>query len=146
MDVAANSLVEFLQCDKSTIIHLVHPKPVPWTCLATRLSSILDIPIILSGEWIRKVERAIAMMSAATASASHSQSKKAMAAKPLFAIFREKAAIRAEENCLMDAFGLPATTSLRRGLTLSHSLSDALPIGEANVDAWVSYWKQVGFI
>lgn len=48
-------MIDFLDSSE-TVVHLVHPKPVPWPAVFGPFAEFLDIPLMSYGEWLKRLE------------------------------------------------------------------------------------------
>ncbi len=119
------------------ILHLVHPRAVPWRNIITPIAAELGVPLVTYDEWLAALVR--------TAGAEGSvQAVDAMQKNPalrLLDFFR--AGRNVKEG--FEPLGLPhlSTEKARRA---SETLATMPAIGGAEAKAWVAAWRAVGFL
>ena len=113
------------------ILHLVHPRPIPWKSLITPIAQELKATLVPYVEWLTALE-IVAERNAETA--------------------RENPALR-----LLDFFRSSAPAKTRTPLGLyqletkkavgaSETLASMPELGEADVKRWVTAWRASGFL
>ncbi|KAF8581951.1 hypothetical protein K439DRAFT_1662052 [Ramaria rubella] len=132
LHVAASALIE-LRHTSSQFVHLVHPRPVPWTTVIQHVADALHVPVIPYDEWLRRLEA-----SPRTNDALHRNP-----ALHLIDFYRvsstPKDAARVESR---EAMGL-AMYETKISAREAPSLAPAhLPqLGKSDVNQWIGYWR-----
>ena len=54
---AGGAVVDFLHSN-SSVVNLVHPRPVPWNAVMSHFSKYLNIPIVPFSEWMSSLSSA----------------------------------------------------------------------------------------
>lgn len=134
---AAAALSDFRNADPG-VLHLVHPKPATWSSLLKAFSQALNLPIMSYAAWLGKLEQ-----SGANADAEDLEGVPAIR---LLDFFRNLKTLD-NSDADFEAFGFP-TLSAEAALRSSQFLSDEnLPsLGEADVQRWLGYWKNIGYL
>ncbi|EPS94433.1 hypothetical protein FOMPIDRAFT_1038850 [Fomitopsis schrenkii] len=104
---------------KEDIIHLIHPRPVPWSSLAVTTTQELDVALVPYNEWVLKLE----------ALSASGQS--------------EVELLRTDDNA--QALNFPSL-SVTRATQLCPTLRETTPLGANDVKRWLDYWRGIGFI
>lgn len=133
-DVAAAALVDVRNSDEG-VLHIAHPKPVPYMDIMESLAAILDVPLIPRREWVSRLEKA-----------SEEKGPKEQEENPalgLLHVFQVEWA----EGETREALGVPML-GLERVLKESRTLADEglRRLGEKDVKLWVQYWRARGFL
>ncbi|THH14562.1 hypothetical protein EW146_g5781 [Bondarzewia mesenterica] len=138
--LAAAAAVDFRNAE-SSIVHLVHPRPVPWSTLFSALSSELKIPVIPYAEWLARLDKS-AQELAGGMDADDLRHNPALKLLDWY-----HSAFVGGNGRNVDALGFPKL-DMTRALKESPKLaSPDLPMmGEADARLWVRYWKSIGFI
>ncbi|KAK0189809.1 putative aminoadipate reductase [Armillaria mellea] len=132
LDIAFNSEAE-------PVINLVHPKPVPWASIVTQLQHALkeDIPVKSAAEWFEILESQSQMAS--------SEDIQRIPALKLLAFFREMIQGDDGRDDDQESGGLPRFSTLKAEKH-SSTMFNVKSIGSEEVEGWVRYWKEVGFL
>ncbi|KAK0478796.1 putative aminoadipate reductase [Armillaria novae-zelandiae] len=132
LDIAFNSEAE-------PVINLVHPKPVPWASIVTQLQHALkkDIPVKPAAEWFEILESQSQMTS--------SEDIHRIPALKLLAFFREMIQGDDGSDDDQESGGLPRF-STSKAEKHSSTMFNVKSIGSEEVEGWVRYWKEVGFL
>ncbi|KAJ7635327.1 hypothetical protein FB45DRAFT_1057185 [Roridomyces roridus] len=130
VDIAAAAIVEFLGAPSTaTFTHLVNPKPVPWSTLASMIARNLDVPLVPYEKWLSRVEAA-------------GEALEGFRAPRLLSTFR---AFQNSEG-QTDAFGF-AKLDIANALDASETLqSGKCQLGEKDVESWLGYWRSAGLL
>ncbi|KAK0463067.1 putative aminoadipate reductase [Desarmillaria tabescens] len=121
------------------VINLVHPKPVPWASIVTQVRHALkeDISVKPASEWFEILE--------SRSQTASSEDIQRIPALKLLAFFREM--IQGDDSSVDDqeSGGLPRF-STSKAKKCSSTMFNVKSIGSEEVEGWVRYWKEVGFI
>lgn len=132
LDIAFSSEAE-------PVINLVHPKPVSWVSIVTQLQRALkkDIPVKPAAEWFEILESQSQMTS--------SEDIHRIPALKLLAFFREMIQGDDGNDDDQESGGLPRF-STSKAEKHSSTMFNVKSIGSEEVEGWVRYWKEVGFL
>lgn len=141
--IAAQVLVDFTRVnfDGSSIVHLAHPRPVPWSTLADVLSSTLSVPLVPFSEWFLKLEQ---LASNKPDGSGNIEMLRKVSALRLLPILRQMSS--------KTPMGSSALGTLPVDLTKARALSSTLanpsfpPLSSTEVVSWVKYWNRSGFL
>lgn len=139
---AAQALVDFTSAsfDTSNIVHLVHPRSVPWSTIADVLSSTLSVPLVTFPEWFAKLE----LLAAKKPDGSENiEMLRKVSALRLLPILRQMSSKTNRSPTLGTS-----TVDLTRALALSPTLANpSFPqLGSTEVISWVKYWSRLNFL
>ncbi|KAF9544259.1 acetyl-CoA synthetase-like protein [Agrocybe pediades] len=127
----------------STIVHLVHPRPVPWSTLASVLAQELSVPLVHYSEWLEKLESMAKEKEKISDSDITGVGAHGIHALRLLDFYRSLISKMDQGG---NAFGLPRL-SCTQAVKLSDTLSSGIsPLGEEAVRSWLGFWKGIGFI
>ncbi|KAH7929530.1 acetyl-CoA synthetase-like protein [Leucogyrophana mollusca] len=141
LHIAASAFVDLalaLEVPSNHIVHIIHPRPVPWLTLASFLSSELSVALVPYHEWLGKLE------------AQHSedtrlqttllQNLRALRLLPFFKNIAQNA-WRGE------AMGFPKL-DVAQAQAYSTTLADPSlsQLGRGDVVAWIGYWRRNGLL
>lgn len=142
LDIASRVLIE-LRDSNSPFVHLVHPRPAPWSVLADTVSSALRIPLVLYSEWLGRLEE-----SGSIQSEDHDIEESLPAAK-ILPFFRQAAReMEGSEKGGEEAMGL-ATLDISKARKESATMRDGTEvreIGRNEVLLWLEDWRRRGFL
>ena len=124
-EVVGSAIVE-IRNTSSSIIHITHPKPVPWRHIFGRVSQTLGVPVVPFHDWLARLE----------ALATSSEGKEATA----IALMETYRGVDPSASKIMPR------TSNENALRESPTLAAAQPLTEKDIDSWLSYWKSVSLI
>ena len=148
--MAARCMVDFVIANPavgpSTIVHLVHPKPVSLSSVMQIVSDELSVPTVPYEQWLRTLEGIGKSSSGHDGSSFESQAVIDFPALRLLDFYRRVGSVtrsKSDDKNVGEAFGLPCL-SISRALTLSPTLSDndVEMLGENDVKRWLAYWRK----
>jgi len=139
VDTAAAVMVDYLQSSK-LILHLRHPRPVPWSNAIRHFASVLKLPLVSYTDWFTRLDQG------------------------LLSTFDDERVHLLEPGLrLLEFFRLPYDANEPRpdimnklmhevvnanGLSESETLRNpVLPqISKADVEKWIGYWKSARYL
>ncbi|KIJ41947.1 hypothetical protein M422DRAFT_229444 [Sphaerobolus stellatus SS14] len=147
LNIAANGLVDFIdaELEATRVVHLIHPRPVPWARLAEILSTKLEIPLVPFSTWIEELEILSNSMKNSIAPPDRN-------VDPSVELLRQIPALRILSflknmsqlvEISGDAFGFPKL-AVSNAINLSATLSNPglQQLGEKDVGLWLNYWRR----
>lgn len=146
MHIAAEVVVDALELPEKqeyAILHLRHPRPLPWMTMMKHFSGVLRVPIRPYLEWLGKL---------AAVAAGVTDPKTAKQISPALALLDHFRAIEvnpalptdpAKENNGMSTL-LDVEYSCRQSERLRFAATRQFTIED--VEEWVAYWKKTGAI
>jgi len=161
--MAANALVDLIRTGhaeknanftttSSIIAHLIHPRPVAWSSLATTIAGKLDIQLVSFQYWMDKLEKA-AENSNRESNEGHTDIQALLdnPALRLLGFFRslsEKAKDRGTNAFGFYDLAYDNAVRLSPTLSLSEELEEtsSRQLNVDDVKAWLNYWREVGFL
>ncbi|KZT01337.1 uncharacterized protein LAESUDRAFT_717564 [Laetiporus sulphureus 93-53] len=139
IDMAAKALVEFRTATAMpAVVHLVHPRPAPWSMLATNIASDISVPLVSYAEWLSKLGNMV--QESHDESLAEVELLRDMRALRLLPFFKGLA-----PSTGGDALGFPRL-SVERAKALSPTLSAGRPLGVDDVGRWLRHWRDVGMV
>jgi len=143
LHIAAKALVDYRLSggpSSSTVVHLIHPQPTPWSLFAKVIATDVSIELVTFQEWLDKLEKA---GNAETGQEySDIEVMRAIPALRLLPFFRS---IAPKTENSQNALGF-ARLSSESAVRLSPALSSSMALKEEDGKSWLRYWKSVGFI
>ncbi|EJD40551.1 acetyl-CoA synthetase-like protein [Auricularia subglabra TFB-10046 SS5] len=129
LDEAAAALIEMR--DASGILHLVHPRPIPWSTVLATFSKDTGAPLMPWSEWIARL---------AAYGAKGADAARDVPALRLLEFWRSFG-----EGGLsgMSSMELIATDQAEG---VSPTLKDMAPLSAADAGKWLAYWKRAGVL
>ncbi|KAF8629924.1 hypothetical protein AX17_005548 [Amanita inopinata Kibby_2008] len=143
-DLAAAAFADFCKADVGTnIVHLVHPRPVPWSKLASVFAKELDVQLVTLDEWLGQLET-LAQSTQLSHDKEEVEWRTKVPALEILGVF--KSFVERSDKC-MDALGLPRL-SADQAMAASPTLSDPnlRQLDVESVMGWISYWRRTGFL
>ena len=137
MEVAAPAIIEMVDSPTSTsIVHLVHPSPVRWSELMQHISHTLCLPMVPYSRWLAALE----VQSESNNPNTLADSSPAL---KLLGFFQYSSTRKNSTSNFLEP-----SVSCRGALDVSETLRNArsTPLGLKDVEAWLCYWRSVGFI
>jgi hypothetical protein len=122
------------------IIHLSHPRPVPWSRIAEFLSRTFNIPLTSYRDWLTRLDVSAGKMSV-SAGKSEVDSNPALRLLHYFRVLESEA----KPNISKEALGLPRL-DISEGTKVSAALRDAETLTNMDVAHWVNGWEKAGFL
>lgn len=135
-DTAAATIVD-VRTSPSPFVHLVHPKPVPFSTLITPIAASLGVPTVPYAEWLAKLEKVLD-----DTSASPVEAARANPALRLVDFYRSSAIVDDPDKEAFLTTRLEVTRMVNASQTLGNP--DLPSLGTADADRWLSYWRHVG--
>ena len=123
--------------DASPVVHIAHPKPVPWNTIVDSVSEILDVPIVPYSQWFSKLEQAA---TAALESGLSATSPK----YPAFHLLHFYRSQQSSDNQNMESDAITgANLDLAAAKSSSGIMADAnlAQLNSSSVAQWLSYLK-----
>jgi len=135
LHIAASALIELRHTSRE-FVHLVHPRPVPWTAVNEHIADALDVPIISYDKWLHLLQ-----VSPTTDEALHRNP-----AIHLVGFYRVSAipkdTRRVEER---EAMGLAMYKTMGTVADApSLSPENLKQLGKEDVNRWIGYWRSKG--
>ncbi|KAJ7192838.1 acyl transferase domain-containing protein, partial [Mycena pura] len=135
IDTAAAAVVDMLGTMNETL-HLVHPQPTTWRAVMQPLATALGVPLVPYAEWFARLK--------ATADFAGHGARSLEALKMLDFFQQGLRPIPVRES-----MGLAPKVAMYKGTRASQTLQgdDAqVPLGAEDVEKWVHYWREIGFL
>jgi hypothetical protein len=116
------------------VLHLTHPRQIPWTLLVKPIADDLGVPMVTYSEWLGRLSE--------RAADNHSEDDKASAnpALQLLEFFQ-----RASPDPNREPLGL-ARLDNQLALQVSSSLKGSAPLKPEDARRWVEAWRERGFL
>lgn len=141
LDLASRVIVD-LRDSTSSIVHLVHPKPISWSDFARTVSSELHVPLVPYSEWLRLLgERTLSPD-------NDSGAEEALPAAKILSFFRQAASGMEDSRDGKEAMGL-ATLDISRAMSESVTMrndGEMRKIGVEEVKLWLENWIRQGYL
>ena len=119
------------------ILHLVHPRPAPWSTLISAIANDLGVPLVEYKKWLSALENHVPSGS--------SNEVEAMAANPalhLLSFFKAQEAAISSET---EPMGL-VKLSTEKSTQVSVALANLPELDAERAAGWVAAWKKAGFL
>ncbi|KAF8066748.1 hypothetical protein FPV67DRAFT_1496289 [Lyophyllum atratum] len=136
---AASALVE-MRHSSAMFLHLVHPTATSWSQIFGPLSQLMGVPLVPYSKWLVALEASESSEDGKAANASVDNP-----ALRLLDFFRSADKPLPSDDA--EAFGFPrleTEVAIHAAPSLCHS--KLLPLGRGDVESWLRYWKQIGFL
>ncbi|KAH9917018.1 uncharacterized protein B0H18DRAFT_1123857 [Fomitopsis serialis] len=126
------------------VVHLAHPRPVPWHALALAVCATLAVPLVPYRAWLERLE-AQAAVYASQSAAAQADTIRGLRALHLLPMFRGMAQNEGQERRM--ALGLAdMDVSLAKGASPTLADPDVRQLGAEDVTRWAAYWRKVGLL
>lgn len=122
---------------------MVHPKPVQANLVSRAFSSTLRIPLIPYIEWLDLLETRAQV---ASTIGTDSDDLREIPALKMPHFFRTMKAGWEQNGSGREAWGLPSLDFTRAFEASSVLRQNVRPIDEAEVERWIGYWGNRGFL
>ncbi|KAF8626806.1 hypothetical protein AX17_006463 [Amanita inopinata Kibby_2008] len=140
-DMGAAAFADFRHANLTTnIVHLVHPRPVPWSRLAAAFSEELEVPMVTFEEWYSRLEK-LACSQWETGDVEQQKKVPALRLLDFFKSFGNGSS--------RDVMGaVMGRVSMDQALAYSPTLAKCSwrQLDEYDVRKWISYWRQMGHL
>ncbi|TBU23410.1 acetyl-CoA synthetase-like protein [Dichomitus squalens] len=133
---AAKAFAEMRRSPES-VLHLVHPHPVPWHALLAPIAEELGVPLVPYTQWLEKLEGSVEH-----GSAEEVEAMKANPALRLLPFYKAQAGTMTPDR---EAMGL-VFISTEKAVRVSESLAKMPQLGAERARMWLAAWKRSGFI
>ena len=128
---------------QSDVLHLVHPKPTPWSSIIKAFSRELGLPTSSFSEWLERLENAYTnMQNESSDAAAVERYLRENPALSLINYFRNK---KQANGPFAESFRI-AEIGNNNAVEASQALREAEAINDDSVRRWVSYWRKTGFL
>ncbi|KAI0917633.1 Type I Iterative Polyketide synthase (PKS) [Taiwanofungus camphoratus] len=123
------------------VLHIRHPRPVPWAAVMGHLAAALRVSIVPYAEWVTRLERSLGAADTGTA-------KYVERGTRLLQWFRMAVDGGAVHRAAKEDNGLTHVLSVDEACRASRTLGDGhLPqLGQRDVETWLAYWRSVGHL
>ncbi|EIN05387.1 acetyl-CoA synthetase-like protein [Punctularia strigosozonata HHB-11173 SS5] len=145
LDGAANAMLDFTLADAQTtpgVLHLAHPRPIPWTMVMKHVSERLNVPLVPYERWLDALENDLKDTS--KTEVEHMLENPALRLLPFYQSVAAVINVQ-DKHAGYEAAGIPML-DLQNATSVSPSLRDMQPLTLADVDQWLEYWKRVGLL
>ncbi|KAF5350345.1 hypothetical protein D9758_012816 [Tetrapyrgos nigripes] len=119
---------------ETEFVHLVHPRPVPWTSIAPVIAEQLGVPLVPLGNWVASLEHLRNQTPQPTQN-SFSDRDKDVRALRILDFYRRM--VSCEETRNREAFGNPAM-AVHRGRHCETAFKSLRVLGAEDARKWVS--------
>ena len=120
------------------VLHLVHPRPVPWSDIATAFAKNLKISLVPYKTWLEGLERIYAETGSDPA-----EIEKAFADVPALRLMDFFRAVKEDPD--LEPLGMCHLDS-EKAQANSKILREVEQIGAKDAEKWVAFWKKSGFL
>ncbi|KAM5543039.1 hypothetical protein V8D89_003423 [Ganoderma adspersum] len=121
------------------IVHLVHPRPVPWNTVVAPIAQELDVPLVPFTEWLSKLESSVEKGSK---SAEGVEATRLNPALRFLSLFKMQGGI-ADGALWVDAMGFPMMGT-DKAVQVSESLVHLPQLDGERVMMWLAAWRKSG--
>ncbi|KAF9553318.1 hypothetical protein CPC08DRAFT_754299 [Agrocybe pediades] len=150
-NMAARVLVDFrkpVTLGTSSLVHLIHPKPVPWSSLAHSVAKSLSLSLVHFSEWVGKLEELHRQRSDSGVGSQlvNLKSRREVAGLRLLPFLRS---LETKAHKSLNAFGfvrLCCDNAVLLSPTLASRAKQAPPVDAKDVELWLKYWQSDGFL
>ncbi|KAG8866989.1 hypothetical protein FRB97_003602, partial [Tulasnella sp. 331] len=140
VDVAASAILESRH-SKSQTLHIAHPHPVTWSSVMRSFSAAIRKPLVPFEQWVDTLEES------ATSGPAAIRSNPALALLEFFknmgASFKEEVVRHQDDEFEAGGFH---PLSLTKSTGESHQLRSVRSFDDEDVQRWVQYWRNQGFL
>jgi hypothetical protein len=120
------------------IVHISHPRPVPWSRISDFLSKTLKIPLVPYQDWLTRLEASAGGMSNIIGNPGEDSN-------PALRLLHYFRGLEVGTNAAKEALGLPRL-SVVEGTKASASLRAAEPLTNMDAAHWINSWERTGFL
>lgn len=147
-EITADALIDFRKTSgNAKVVHLIHPRPVPWSSISKAVSSELSVTLVPYVDWLAKLEHAASSISP---SASEKESRaevqllRDLQALRLLPFFK---GIVIKGSSSGEAMGFPSL-AVTKALEASPTLANPSlrQLGVDDVKRWLAYWRKVDLL
>jgi len=128
VDTAASALLDMVHSDEQ-VLHLVHPRPVPWKDIFAPIADRLKLSLIPYDNWLEHLRKA--------ADGDHGE--------PI-ANGGHSAATHLREFFENNVEAADVRLSTEKAVKVSRALDNARPLGKDDAMKWLDFWARVGHI
>lgn len=138
IDTAAATIVD-MRTSPSPFVHLVHPKPVPFSTIIAPIAKSLGVPTVPYADWLASLEKALEDSSASAVEAARET--------PALRLIDFYRVAGSREDPAKEAFTytrLEVKEAVRASKTLGNP--DLPTLGSTDAERWLNYWRRVGVL
>lgn len=129
LDEAAASLIEMR--DAVGVLHLVHPRPIPWRTTFNVFAKKLDVPLVPFHEWLARIE---------AFGEADPEGGRVVPALRLAEFYKELGEAGFGSMSRME------NVSTVKAQEVSATLRHMAPLTEADAEKWLAYWQRSGVL
>ncbi|PIL33563.1 hypothetical protein GSI_04186 [Ganoderma sinense ZZ0214-1] len=137
---AARALVE-MRHSLDPIIHLVHPRPVPWDTIMVPIARELNVPLVPYTAWLSALEGSIASERGSTKEVQAMRLNRALRLLPLFKDHCKKMERMPERDAIGFVF-----LGMDKAMRVSKSLASLPQLDGERAMLWLAAWRKSGFL
>ncbi|EJD42005.1 acetyl-CoA synthetase-like protein [Auricularia subglabra TFB-10046 SS5] len=125
LDEAAAALIDMLSFTESGVLHLVHPRPIPWRDVFQTYASTLNVPLVPFPDWLNRLTK-------------HAADPAGVPAVRLLEFWKTFG------DAGFDAMSGIEAVDTTRAQAVSPTLRDMRPLDQKDVRRWYEYWTRTG--
>ena len=119
------------------VLHLVHPRPVPWRTIIAPIAEELGVPLVPYEQWLSALEGSVEQ-----GSTEEVETMKANPALRLLSFYKAQAETMTPDR---EAMGL-VFMSTEKAVKVSKSLANLPQLNADRARMWLAAWKRTGFL
>ncbi|KZT25643.1 hypothetical protein NEOLEDRAFT_1178119 [Neolentinus lepideus HHB14362 ss-1] len=140
-DMAAAAMLDMLDCTEP-VLHLRHPKPIPWNSMAMPMAKLLDVTTAPFPEWLARLEHEW------KAQGIRKISPRLDPAIRIINMYRSACPPEHPASGITESNGMFPVLSIDKAVSASVTLQapDLPPLQEDDFERWFNYWRHVDFL
>ncbi|OBZ73483.1 Nonribosomal peptide synthetase 14 [Grifola frondosa] len=138
-DTAAEVIIEMMDSPQP-ILHLRHPRPMPWSNVMSHISAALNVPLVPYREWFARLEQGLSI------SKDTKTSRQLEAGLRLLEYYRPGCEVDHPYRAVMENNGLAFAVAVDEGCKASTKLRNAGQIDAKETQKWMRYWRDIGYL
>ena len=126
---------------RAPLLHLVHPRPVPWHTLIAPIAAELGVPLVSYENWFTALENSIS-----TDATNEVEAMRLNPALRLLPFYRSQQEAMAQDRAReREPMGL-VRLSTEKATAVSGALARMRPLDEERAKGWFAAWRRAGFL
>lgn len=142
VNLAASAIIDMQDTFNETL-HVIHPRPVPWSKVMEPIASMLGVPLVPYAEWFARLQHSGRDINSPLALDEHLHGS--ISALKLVDFYR-LGLKTPSQRANTESMGLLPKVAFEKGVLTSASLKNAPEISVDEVEKWIEYWRTIGFL
>ncbi len=134
---AAGAAVVDMRASAWPFLHLVHPKPIPWSSIITPIAKALDVPIVPYKKWTLQLQQVLEKSSSNGSAVQAAAENPALRLIDFYLAASSRGPVAADEEPFVRT-----RLETKETVKISKTLAELNMLSERDIEGWLAYWKR----